>query len=664
MALHPSNPLAERSILPYQLPDFARLTPGHFREAFEAGMTVQREALTRVAEDSTPATAGNVLEPWERSHELLDRTQGSFQAVRLAWSTPELEHLETEMAPRLAAHADAIYLDHTLYDRVVSLAGRVADGAVTLDAEEWWLLEKLMRAFRRSGVSLGAADQQTLRELNAQLAHLTTTFGVVNREGRVAAAVVVTDPDELDGLTDTEKRCLAADDGTWRIEIVNTSQQPILSRLKNRSLRRRVYEASTSRGMGGDHDTRQLIVDIARARAERAKLLGYRNHAAYVTETACAKTTKAVNGLMRPLGQAAHVQAHSDAVTLAARLAELEPGATFAAWDWEYVAEVVRKETYAVDLADVEPFLHVDHVLGAIYQAANALYGVTFTLRDDLVGHTPDAQVYEVHEEDGTPIGLYCLDLWSREAKEGGAWMTSIINGNHLLRQLPIVTNNCNYSQTSPTLSWDDVITLFHEFGHALHGLFASSRYPSTAGTEVPRDFVEFPSQVNEHWAWQPDRVLPASWLEKLGRARRFNQGFNTLEVLAAALLDQAWHQTPLEDLPTRADEVAAFEERALAEAGVSSGLIPPRYRSTYFQHIWGSGYAAAYYGYTWSEVMDADAVAWFDEATGGLREAGRWFRKRLLAPGGSVEAMETYRSFRGRDPELGPLLERLGLDV
>lgn len=664
MALDSSNPLAERSVLPYQLPDFAHLTTTHFREAFTAGMEQQRAALAQVAQDSSPPTAANVLEAWERSHELLDRASGAFEAVRLAWSSPELEDLEAEMAPQLAAHEDAVYLDHALYTRVVALASGVADGLVTLDSEEWWFLEKLMRAFRRAGITLNETDQQRLRELNAQLAELKTAFSVANREGRVAAAVIVTDRAELAGLTDAEIAGLATEDGTWRIGIVNTSQQPLLSRLHHRPLRERIYRASISRGIGGPHDTRQLIVDIARARAERATLLGYRNHAAYVTETACAKTTKAVNGLMGPLGEAAHQQAHQDAVALAERLEALDPSATFAPWDWEYVAEIVRKETYAVDLADVEPFLQLDSVLEATYRAAHDLYGVTFTARDDLVGHTPDAQVFEVHEEDGTPIGLYSLDLWARESKEGGAWMTSVITGNHLLKQLPVVTNNCNYSPTSTTLTWDHVTTLFHEFGHALHGLFADSRYPSTAGTEVPRDFVEFPSQVNEHWAWASDRVLPREWLEKLRRCRRFNQGFSTLEMMAATLLDQAWHQTPLDELPTHADEVEEFESRALAAAGVSSGLVPPRYRSTYFQHIWAGGYAAAFYGYTWAEVMDADAVAWFQEFEGDLREAGTWFRKRLLAPGGSVDPMETYRSFRGRDPELGPLLERLGLDV
>ncbi|MFV0453138.1 MAG: M3 family metallopeptidase [Propioniciclava sp.] len=664
MALDPSNPLAERSVLPYQLPDFARLTPEHFREAFEAGMAEQREALARLAADPAPATAATVLEAWEQSHELLDRAEGAFRAVRLSWSTPEIDAVQADLAPLLAAHADAIYLDHALYERVVALASRVADGLVTLDAQEWWFLEKLMRAFRRAGVTLSPTDQARLRAINAGLAELTTTFARVNRKARLAAAVVVTNPAELEGLSPAEIAALACEDGTWRMEIVSPTQQPVLSRLANRGLRERVHRAAVTRGLGGPYDTRQLIVDIARARAERACLLGYRNHAAYMAETACAKTTRAINGLMGPLGKAAHAQAHADAVALSARLEQLDPSATFAAWDWEYVAGIVRKETYAVDLADVEPFLDLERVLQATHEAAHELYGISLTRREDLVGHTPEAQVFEVHDTDGTPIGLYSLDLWARDTKDGGTWTSWIVNANKLLRQLPVVASDCNFSPTTTTLTWEEVLTLFHEFGHALHALFANSRYPSTAGTEVPRDFMEFPSQVNEHWAWEAGRVLPEEWLRRLRRARKFNQGFETLARLQATLLDQAWHQTPLDGLPTSGDEVEEFEARALAEAEVSSGLVPPRYRSTYFQHIWGGGFGAGYYGYLWSEVMDADAVAWFDESEADKLAQGARFRKRLLAPGGSVDPMETYRSFRGRDPELGPLLERLGLEV
>lgn len=664
MTLPATNPLAERSILPYQLPDFAAMTPEHYRAAFEAGMADQLAQLAAVASDPEPATAENVLHAWERAGELIGRAFSPFFTVKLSNTDDDLEALYREFSPRLSEHSDAIYLDRALFDRLTELATRVEAGEVALDAEDDWMLGELIRAFTRSGVALGEDDQARLRELNVRLAELGTAFQTANREGRVTGAVIVTDRAELEGLTDAEVDGLASEDGTWRIELVNTSQQPLLGRLRNRGLRRRLYEASVARGLSGPHDTRQLIVDIARTRAERAALLGYEHHAAMVAESGCAKTSEAVNALMGPLGTAALAKTQADAEVLESRLREIDPDATLAPWDWEFLAELVRKETFDFDPADVEEFLQVDRVLQATYAAAHDLYGITFTRREDLRGHTPQAEVYEVHNADDSPLGLFVMDFWARPNKEGGAWMTSLVNQNHLTKQLPVVTNDCNYTPSTTTISWDGVITMFHEFGHALHGLFADSRYASRSGTSTPRDFVEFPSQVNEHWARQPGRVLPAEWLDRLTEAAKFNQGMGTLELMQATLLDQAWHQTPLDALPADADEVEAFERRALQEWGVAFDLVPPRYRSTYFSHIWGSGYSAGYYGYTWSQVMDADAVAWFDEHGGGTRENGDWFRRTLLAPGGSVDPIDTYRAFRGRDPHVEPLLERLGLEI
>ncbi|MDN5569806.1 MAG: M3 family metallopeptidase [Propionibacteriaceae bacterium] len=664
MTLDASNPLAERSHLPYQLPDFAHLEARHYREALDEGMASQLEALDELAVDAEPADVANTLAAWERSGELLERALLAFHTVRLAYTDDDLDAIHAEFAPKLSAHSDAIWLNRGLFDRFTELATRAEAREVELDDQDAWLLGETLRSFQRAGVALDEADQARLRELNTRLAELGTAFNTANREGRVAGAVVVTDRAELDGLSDAEIDALATEDGTWRIELVNTTGQFLAARLHDRGLRQRLHESSVSRGLGGGHDTRQTIVDIARARAEKARLLGYEHWAALVAETGCAKTSEAVNALMGPLGPAALAQARSDAETLASKLAEIDPDAELAPWDWGYLAGLVKAEKYAFDEADVEPYLQVEAVLDAVYAAAHDLYGITFTRRDDLVGHTPDAEVYEVHNEDGSPLGLFVMDFWARPNKEGGAWMTSLVNGNHLTKQLPVVTNNCNYQRSTTTITWDGVITMFHEFGHALHGLFADSRYPSCSGTSTPRDFVEFPSQVNEHWAWQPDRVLPAEWLAKLEAASTFNQGAHTLELMAATLLDQTWHQTPLDALPESGDEVEEFERRALESWGVEYDLVPPRYRSTYFSHIWGSGYSAGYYGYKWSEVMDADAVAWFDAHGGGTRENGDWFRSRLLAPGGSVDPLETYRSFRGRDPEVQPLLTRLGLTI
>lgn len=445
--------------------------------------------------------------------------------------------------------------------------------------------------------------------------------------------------------------------------MVNTTQQPLAAKLTSPDVRRRLHDASTTRALSGEFDTRPVVVEIARTRAERATLLGYANHAQIVAESGCAKTTDAILKMLVPIAQAALAKAREEAGDLRARYAELNPGAEFTAADWAFVEAIVRRERFAFDESDVAEHLQVTEVLSAVYAAAEELYGLTFHPREDLVGHVPDAQVYEVHDADGAIVGLFVMDFWSRPTKQGGAWMSNLVDQSARDGALPVVTNNCNYSPSTTTISWDDVITMFHEFGHALHGLLADSRYASRSGANTPRDFVEFPSQVNEHWAWTPGRVLPAEWVERLTDASTFGQGYATAETEISSLLDLVWHTSPLEELPSSPDEVEAFEQAALERFGLVDPLVPPRYRSQYFAHIWGGGYAASYYGYAWAKVMDADAVAWFEEQD-DVREAGEHFRRTLLAPGGSVDAMETYRRFRGRDPQIQPLLTRLGLTL
>ena len=663
MTLDATNPLATPSRLPYRLPDFAALTPQHFRGAITAGMVEQLAALDELATTIEPATAENVLHPWDRSGALLERALDAFWAVKLSDTTDELDALHTEFAPLLSAHSDAIHLDRRLFDRLTELAHRVDVGDVALDEQDDWALRELLRTFVRAGVHLDGAAQDRLRALNTRLAELGTVFDKANREARNAGGVPVTEA-ELVGLSDPERAALRTPSGEYRIELVNTTRHPLLARLADREVRRRLFEASTRRALSGPFDTRQVVVDLARARAERAELLGYPHHAALVAEAGCARDTASINDMMGRLGPAAVAKAKQEAQTLAVRFAAEYPGEQFAAWDWEYIAEKVRAEEFDFDAGELAEFLHVERVLDAVYAAAHDLYGITFERRPDLRGHTADTDVYEVRNHDGSPVGLFCMDFWARPSKEGGAWMTSLVSQSHLRKQMPVVTNDCNYTRATTTISWDGVITMFHEFGHALHGLFADSRYATRSGTATPPDFVEFPSQVNEHWARQPGRVLPAGWVERLEAASRFGSGYEVTEMLAATLLDQAWHQTPLAALPGTADEVEAFEKRALESWGVDYDLVPPRYRTQYFSHIWGGGYAAGYYGYTWSQVMDADAVAWFDENGGGTRDNGEHFRRTLLAPGGSVDPMETWRRFRGRDPEVGPLLERLGLVI
>ena len=640
-SLSADNPFVRLAEREWHLPDIAAITPAHYEEGFAVGMAEQSRLLRELAANADAPTPENVLGAWEDARRLFAQVKQIFWAVKAADSTPELDDLAARMAAPFAAHNDAIYLDADLYARLRALRQRAEAGEIVLDEQDDWALGELERSFVSSGVLLDEEGKTRLRDLNARLAELSTTFERNNRDARNAGGITLASGE--------------------RVDLVNTSQQPRLATLADRDERRRLYEASVTRANGGEFDNRQVIVDIARARAERANLLGYPHHAALVAEQGTAKTAANVADLLVPIARAALAAATTEADELTARLRQDAPDATLEPWDWSYLTNIVRAERFDFDESALAGFLDVETVLAAVFDAATMLYGIGFTPRPDVRGHTEDAEAWEVREADGTPVGLFVMDLYARPTKGGGAWMNSLVVGSDRYGEVPVVTNNCNYSHDTKVISWSGVITMFHEFGHALHGLFAANRYPSRSGTAVPRDFVEFPSQVNEWWAWQPGRVLPAEWLDKLGAAERFGSGFATLETLMAALLDQSWHRSSLEQLPTTADEVDAFEARAIASWGLDNPWIPPRYRSTYFSHIWGGGYASGYYGYTWSEVMDADAVAWFEASGGGTRANGDHFRTTLLAPGGSVDPAETYRRFRGRDPEVGPLLDRLG---
>ncbi len=676
------NSLLAPSTLPFTLPDYATITTDHVREAVTVGMQEQLTELAAIAADTAEPTVENVLHAWERSGAVLDRSVAAFWVARSADTTPERDALMAELSPALATHSDAILLDRGLYERLRALADRAGRGEVELDAQDSYNLQKRLTDYERGGITLGEDDQQRLRELNTQLAALSVEFEQVLSAGRNAAAVHVTDEAELAGLSDDEKATLrtaarARDLDGWLIPIVNTSGQPLLDVLENRSLRQRIHQASVSRGLGGEHDTRDLLVRIVRLRSERASLLGYAHHAAYAHENTCAQNTGAVNDLLARLAPGVVQIAEREAETLAKRLHAADPAAALEPWDWQFLASREAAEA-GFDTDQLKPYLEFERVLhDGVFAAATALYGITFHERAELIGYTDQARVFEVRDEDGTPLGAVVIDPYTRPTKKGGAWMTSLVKQAHLTGDLPVVTNTCNVpppAAGSPSLmTWTNVITLFHEFGHDLHGLLSDVRYPSRSGTAVPRDFVEFPSQVNEIWAWEPalltqfarhhetGEALPQEWVEALVASRE-ESGYHTLELLKAMLLDQAWHQTPLEELPEDGSGVEAFETAALERAGVAFPLVPPRYRSTYFAHIFSGGYSAGYYSYLWSEVMDADSVAWFRDNGGLSREAGETFRRGLLAPAGSVEAMDTYRAFRGANPDVSHLLERLGL--
>lgn len=678
-----TNPVSETN-LPYALPDFRAIRAEDWRRALDDGMAEQLRELDALATDPAPPTPENVLDAWERSGQLLSRAAMGFWTLKEADTTDELDAIEEEMSPRLAVHQDAIMLDKRLYDRLAALDARAAAGEVTLDDQQAWLLREMLRDYRRLGINLPEDQQAALRELNERIATLQARWSQVVVAGRNAAAVHVTDEKELAGLSEAdlhaareaaERRGLAG----WVLELVNTTGQPLLDRLENRELRRRLFEASIGRGLSGEHDTRPLIVELARLRAERARLLGFPHHAEFVADDGCAKTTSAVNEILRRVAGPAVANARTEAADLQQALENDLPGATLEPWDWQFYAARVKAAAYSMDDELLRPYLDFERVLvDGVFAAATGLYGVTFTQRFDLHGYTDDCRIFEVHDTDDRAMALVVIDPYARPTKQGGAWMTSLVDQNHLLGQLPVVTNNCNLVRPAPgaptLMTWDNVVTLFHEFGHDLHGLLSSVRYPSRSGTATPRDFVEYPSQVNEMWAWDPALLhryarhyetgepVPQGWIETMDAARHAGEGYAATEIFGAMILDQVWHQTSLDDLPGTPDEVEPFEKAALAAWGIDYPLVPPRYRTAYFSHIWSGSYAAGYYSYLWSEVMDADTVAWFRENGGMSRDNGDHFRATLLSRGSSIDVMESYVAFRGSEPDVRHVLERRGL--
>ncbi len=676
-AVSPDNPLRSISALPYRLPPFGDITPEHLREALLAGMAEQRAEVAEIAAAAEAPTFDNTIVALERSGALLTRAWNVFGNLISSVSTPRLREIEREIAPLEAAHDDAIRLDPALFARIDAV--HAARDEAGLDAESVRLVERYHLDFVLAGARLDEAGRAQLTELNQELSGLSTTFGQNLQLATEAAAVRVDDAAELDGLDAEEigaAAAAAADRGLdgHLIALLLPSGQPVLGKLRNRELRRRVHEASLSRASAGEHDNRPVAERIARLRAERARLLGFETHADVVLADSTARTTGAVDAMLGSMVPASVANAAAEAEIL--RRAAAKDGVELAAWDWAFYSERVRAERYAVDTSALRPYFELDRVLtDGVFHAAELLYGFRFAPRPDLHGYHPDVRVWEVSDADGEEVGLYLGDYFAREGKRGGAWMSSFVRQSRLLDTRPVVVNNLNVSRGAagqPTLlTLDEVNTLFHEFGHALHGLSSAVTYPRFSGTAVPRDFVEFPSQVNEMWALWPQVLghyarhvdtgepLPASAVEAIDAARLWGEGFGTLEYLAATLLDQAWHRITPE---TEIEDPIAFERVALEQAGVALELVPPRYRTTYFQHIFAGGYAAGYYSYIWSEVLDADNVEWFRE-NGGLRRAnGDEFRTKLLSVGGSVDPLDAFRAVRGRDADPTPLLRRRGL--
>ncbi|MFD2794751.1 M3 family metallopeptidase [Promicromonospora vindobonensis] len=690
--LDPANPFAAPSTLPYELPDFSAIREEHYEPAVVAGMAAHRAEVEAIATNPEPATVENTLEALERGGLLLDRASRAFHNKLSADSTAGLEDIQERLAPQLAAHQDAVLMDARLHGRVTSLSDAAAAGTLALEPDTAYLLEKLMTQFKRSGIALSEPDQDRLRALNSRITSLQASFGRKLLAGANEASVLVTSEAELAGLSEDAKagaRAAAEARGKegWLLEMQLFTHQSVLASLADAGLRARIHEASRTRGAtGGDNDTREVLLELARLRAEHAQLLGYEHHAAYIAADATAGTTAAVNEMLARLAPAAVANAKREArelATVSGASGADTPG-TVAAADWSYLSEAVRKERFNLDDAALRPYLELERVVhDGVFKAAGLLFGLSFTERTDLRGYHPDVRIFEVFDapepgEPNTGLGLFLADWYTRESKRGGAWMNSLVSQNHLLDQKPVVVNNLNIVKPpagEPTLLvWDEVTTLFHEFGHALHGLLSDVRYLSRSGTSVPRDFVEYPSQVNEMWSWEPEILrsfavhhatgepMPDEWVDTMLASRIWGEGFATTEYLAAALLDQAWHQLAPSDVPTSVEEVLPFEAAALAAAGVDFGSVPPRYRTTYFNHVFGGGYSAGYYSYIWSEVLDADTVEWYAENGGLTRANGEAFRRNLLARGGSQDPLVSFEDLRGRAPEITPLLKRRGL--
>jgi len=679
-----ANPFLSDNSLPYDLPPFDRIGDTHYLPAFERGMAEQLEEVEAIANDADAPTVENTLVALERSGRLLDRVASTFFPLNRSDTNDAMDATRTEIAPRLAAHNDQIYLNPALFARVRTLYER--RDSLDLDPEAYRLVEKYDTDFVRAGAELSAAEQDRMRAINAEMATLETTFAQnVLREVN-ASAVVVATREELAGLPDDQVAAAAEAasardlEGQYVLALLNTSGQPSLAVLQNRDLRERITRASLARGtQGGEFDNRQIVSDIARLRAERAALLRYPTHAAFVLETQTARTVQAVTDRLASLVPPAVANARREADDLRTEAATGGTQLEIAAWDWSFYTEKVRAARFDFDAAELRPYFEMDTVLAdGVFFAASQLYGLRFDERPDLPVYHPDVRIWEIFDADDTALGLFLADYYARPSKRGGAWMDAYVSQSGLLGTRPVIVNNLNVTKPTagePTLlTFDEVTTMFHEFGHTLHGLFSDVQYPYFAGTSVPRDFVEYPSQVNEMWATWPDVLrhyavhhatgepMPSELLDKVLATETFNQGFATTEYLAASLLDLAWHQLRPDEVPT-ADGVVSFEATALDRAGVALEAVPPRYRTAYFSHIWSTGYSAGYYSYIWSEVLDADSVEWFKEHGGLTRANGDHFRQTLLSRGGSREAMELYREFRGADPDVQPLLERRGLN-
>jgi peptidyl-dipeptidase Dcp len=672
-----ANPFLSKSTLEYELPPFALITEDHYLEAFYAGTSEQLREIDSILANEEVNFA-NTIEALERSGATLNRVMSVFYNKSSSDTNDRIDAIEAEIAPKLAAHSDAIRLNPQLFSRISYLR----DHASNLNEEQAWLVERYFRDFSHAGAELSESSRNRVKEINEALSSLQTQFGKKLLADTNDLAVVVENESELEGLSSNQiAACKAAAESRglqdkWLITMMNFTGHPLLSSLKNRDLREKVMKNSLLKGnRQNENDTKEVLLNTVKLRTERAKLFGLKTHAEFVLQEQTAANPENVHSMLKKLAPAAVKNAQregQDIQTIISRDEAYE----LASWDWSFYTEKVRAEKYSLDTSAMKPYFELESVLkNGVFFAAQKLYGLTFKERPDLVAYHPEARVFEVFNEDGSSVGLYIGDFYTRDSKRGGAWMNSLVKQSKLLSQKPVVVNNMNISKPPKgevtLLSYDETTTLFHEFGHAIHGLLSNVTYPRVSGTAVQRDFVEFPSQVNEMWILWPEVLdnyaihyqtgerLPQEWVEKLHESSTFNEGHATTSYLAAAVLDLAWHS--LEDTST-VTSVSEFEEQAIRSYGLDYPPVPTRYRSTYFSHIFAGGYSAGYYGYIWSEVLDADTVEWFKENGGLTRTNGEHFRNTLMSRGGSVDSMQMFRDFRGRDAKIEPLLRRRGL--
>lgn len=670
------NPLLSESTLPYGAPDFSKINDKDFKPAMLEGISQQQKAVAAIVNSEEEPTFENTVIALEKSGELLNRSSQIFYALAGTNTNETLQAVEEEMAPKFAAINDEIYLNEKLFQRFKTLYDKKK--SLNLDAESLKLLEEYYEDFEIAGANLSAEDKEKLKEYNSRLATLTTKFGKTLLDANNGGAVTFTNKEELAGVDEDFLKSKESKDGKgWTIPLQNTTQQPLLQSMDNRASRERLYKAAWLRADGSANDTKGMIKEIVEVRAQKAKLLGFKNYAEWSLQKTMAKTPENINKFFNGLIPAATAKAQAESDEIQKMIKSKGQDFTLEPWDWNYYAEMVRKEKYDLDENQIKPYFELNNVLEkGVFYAAQKLYGITFKARTDIPVYQEDVKVYELFEENGEPLGLFYTDYFARASKSGGAWMDNFVTQSKLYNKKPVIYNVLNIPKPAGNepalLTYDEVETMFHEFGHALHGFFASQQYPSLSGTAVSRDFVEFPSQFNENWALYPEILknyalhyktgekIPQALIDKIKNSGTFNQGYSLTENLAASNLDMQWHMISADK---KIDDVNAFEKDALNRTKLDAvHAVPPRYRSTYFSHIFAGGYGAGYYSYLWTEMLHHDAYNWFETHGGLTRENGKRLREMVLSKGNTLDMENMYKTWRGSDPKIEPMLKARGL--